>query len=200
MIRSKRLYEFITVVPGDKEHEHHLSVMESHPLCPEQNKNKKAYKYDLLSTNGIMTLILLNNEFVGFDAGLIIVENGIKYLKHPYRTFFTKAVGNEPECSYSIYDYAIKNNINYFVNYINVSKPKNLQLWQYEANKRTKHNSWLKRYPTKYHHIVSNYTTVPFMVYEQYTWSVPFFSSPDKKWFLDRPQRQIEYYYDTSPY
>lgn len=200
MIRSKKEYEFITVIPGNKEHEHYLSLMESHPLCPEQNKNKKAYKYDLLSTNGIMTLIIYNNEFVGFDAGLVIEENGIKYLKHPYRTFFTKAVGNDPECSYSIYDYAIKKDIKHFVNYINVSKPRNLRAWQYEVYKRRKHNSWLKRYPTKYHHIVNNFTTVDFMVYEQYTWSVPFFSSPNKKWFLDRPQRQIEINYDKSPY
>jgi hypothetical protein len=200
MIRSNKSYEYITVIPGNKDHEYYLSVMENHPLCPEQNKTKKAYKYDLLSTNGIMTLILADGEFFGFDAGLVIEENGIKYMKQPYRTFFTKSVGNEPECSYKFLDYAIENNINYFVTYINVNKPRNLRAWQYETNKRIKHNCWLKRYPSKYHHIVNNYTTVDFMVYEQYTWSVPFFSSPNKEWFLDRPQRQIEYFYDKSPY
>lgn len=200
MIKSNNSYEYITVIPGNKEHEHHLSVMENHPLCPAQNKNKKEYKYDLLSKNGIMILILLDGNFVGFDAGLIIEENGLKYLKHPYRTFFTKAVGNNPECSYHIYNYAIKNNIYHFVNYINVSKPRNLKLWQYQLKKRNSQNTWSKRYPAKYHHIVNNYNTVDFMVYEQYTWSVPFFSSPNKEWFLDRPQRPIEYYYDKAPY
>jgi len=176
--------------PNNSLSTHFLDTLLSKKLY-HNNTSYKLINLHKLEKNGIIVIPIKNNTPIGMIGALIEEENGIRFAKYGYRLAMSSNhfFNISKETDKIIDNWLYKNQIYHYTIAINDYNFRLIKMIRRHHFKKLKNLHCLTSPEVFY---TKNIKLHNKMVYEKYTWSYMFYSSPDKQFFLDRKEKKFE--------